>query len=80
VRADMGQVTIYLDEETERTARAGAESDGVSLSKWIARRIETDARAEWPVGVRELAGAWPDLPSVEQIRRHLAKDVTRKRL
>ena len=76
----MGQVTIYLDEETEKTARAAAASDGVSLSKWIARRIEKDARAEWPASVRELAGAWPDLPSAEQIRRHLAKDVTRRRL
>jgi hypothetical protein len=76
----MGQVTIYLNDETERTARAAAESDGVSLSKWIARRIEKTARAEWPVSVRELAGAWPDLPSAEQIRRNLAKDVTRRRL
>ncbi len=76
----MGQVTIYLDEVTEKTARAAAESDGVSLSKWIARRIEQDAPAEWPMSVRELAGAWPDLPSVEQVRRHLAKDVTRRRL
>ena len=76
----MGQVTIYLNDETERTARAAAESDGVSLSKWIARRIEKTARAEWPGRVRELAGAWPDLPSAEQIRRNLAKDVTRRRL
>ena len=76
----MGQITIYLDEQTEKTARAAAESDGVSLSKWIARRIEKNARAEWPLSVRELAGAWPDLPSVEQIRRHLTKDVTRRRL
>ena len=76
----MGQVTIYLDKETEKNARTAAESDGVSLSKWIARRIEKDARAEWPASVRELAGVWPDLPTVEQIRRHSAKDVTRKRL
>ena len=76
----VGQVTIYLDEETERTARAAAESDGLSLSKWIAHRIEKDARAEWPATVRKLAGAWPDLPSVEQIRRHVAKDVARRRL
>lgn len=76
----MGQVTIYLDDETERTARAGAESDGVSLSKWIARRIEQEQGAEWPPGFRELAGAWPDLPSAEEIRRKSAKDVTRRRL
>ena len=76
----MGQVTIYLDDETERTVRAAAESDGVSLSKWIAQQIHAGARAEWPAIVRELAGAWPDLPSAEQIRRPSNKDVARARL
>ena len=76
----MGQVTIYLDDETEKTARAAAESSGVSLSKWIAGRIQKDSRAEWPAVVRDLAGAWPDLPSAEQIRRASRKDVSRGRL
>lgn len=76
----MGQVTIYLDEETEKTARAAAESEGLSLSRWIAQRIQKAARAEWPVVVRALAGAWPDLPSAEQIRRASRKDVGRGRL
>jgi hypothetical protein len=76
----MGQVTVYLDDETERTARAAAESDGVSLSKWVAQRIQKGARAEWPTSVRELAGAWPDLPSAEQVRRSSRKDVPRGRL
>ena len=76
----MGQVTIYLDDETEKAARAAAGTDGVSLSKWIAGRIRKGARAEWSAGVRALAGAWPDLPSAEQIRRSSRKDVTRGRL
>lgn len=76
----MGQVTIYLDDETERKVRAAAESDGVSVSRWITQRIQKDARAEWPTSVRELAGAWPDLPSAEQIRRRSIKDIKRERL
>ena len=76
----MGQVTIYLDEETEGKARAAARADGVSLSKWVAERIQQGARAEWPAFVRELAGAWADLPSAEQIRRAHGKDVARARL
>jgi hypothetical protein len=76
----MGQVTIYLDDETEKRARDAAESNGVSVSKWIAERIQKDARTEWPTSVRELAGAWPDLPSAEQIRRHSTKDLKRGRL
>jgi hypothetical protein len=76
----MGQVTIYLDDETEKTVRAAAECDGVSLSKWIAQRIQKGARVEWPAVVRELAGAWPDLPTAQQIRRRSGKDVARGKL
>jgi hypothetical protein len=76
----VGQVTIYLDDATEETARAAAESDGLSLSKWIATRIHRSVGAEWPAVVRQLAGAWPDLPSAEQIRRSSRKDITRGRL
>jgi hypothetical protein len=76
----VGQVTIYLDDETEKKARAAAESDGVSLSKWVAQRIQKSAGAQWPAGVRELAGAWPDLPSAEEVRRSTKKDVARRRL
>ena len=77
----MGQVTIYLDNETEKKARARAESDGVSLSRWIAQRIQTDERMEWPAAVRELAGAWSDdVPTAEQIRRQSTKDIARRRL
>jgi hypothetical protein len=76
----VGQVTIYLDEQTESTARAAAEADGISLSKWIAQRIQKSARKEWPAAVRELAGAWPDLPDAEQLRDSASKDVQRRRL
>ena len=76
----MGQITIYLDDETERKARAAAESDGVSLSKWVAGRIHKGVGLQWPTAVKELAGAWPDLPSAEEIRRSRKKDGLRGRL
>lgn len=76
----MGQVTIYLDSETEAKARAAARAEGLPLSKWVAGRIRRRTRSEWPEAVRALAGAWPDLPSVEQIRRSRAKDVARRRV
>ena len=75
----MGQVTIYLDDETEKRARAAADSDGISLSKWVAQRIHRGTAGEWPASVRELAGAWPDLPSAEDLRRPSKKDLTRRR-
>ena len=76
----MGQVTIYLDEQTEQAARAAAESDGVSLSKWIAQRIQKSAGSEWPTALKELAGAWADIESADQIRRSRVKDMKRERL
>jgi len=65
----MGQVTIYLDSETEASARVAARAEGVPLSKWVAGRIQRRTSGEWPEAVRALAGAWPDLPSAEQIRK-----------
>lgn len=76
----MGQVTIYIDDETEQKARASARAEGMSLSKWVAGRIKHRTRGEWPESVRALAGAWSDLPSGERIRRAGAKDIRRGRL
>jgi len=77
----MGQVTIYLDDETEAKARAAARAEGVPLSKWVAERIQRCARREWPETVRALAGAWSDLPSAARIRKSSkTKDAARERL
>jgi len=76
----MGQVTIYLDAEAERQARSAARAEGISLSKWVTRRIHKSTKSEWPEGVRRLAGAWPDVPSAREIRRSKARDTRRERL
>lgn len=73
----MGQVTIYLDDETEEKARAAARAEGMPLSRWVAGRIERRAGGEWPEAVRALAGAWPDLRSADRLRKAKAKDVAR---
>lgn len=76
----MGQVTIYLDDATEEKARAAARAAGLPLSRWVAEKIERPAGDEWPAAVRELAGAWSDLPSAERLRKGRAKDISRDRL
>ena len=76
----MAQVTIYLDDETEQKARAAAQSKGVSLSRWISERVRQGALSDWPDCVRELAGAWSDLPSAEQLRKRKGRDAKRERL
>ncbi len=76
----MGQVTIYLDDETEKQARNAAQAKGVSLSRWVAEKVQHGARAAWPPSVRELAGTWADFPSAEDIRKEAGTDIVRGKL
>jgi hypothetical protein len=76
----MGQVTIYLDDETEKHAREAAQAKGISLSKWVAEKVQRGARSEWPPAVRKLAGKWADLESAEKIRQRAGGDIARERL
>ena len=73
----MGQVTIYLEDEVEAKMRSAAKSMKVSQSKWIANLIKEKVIDEWPPSVRNLAGAWRDLPTLEEIRNFQNEDVPR---
>jgi hypothetical protein len=68
----MGQVTIYIDDETEANMNAAVKASGVSKSKWVARVIREKAGAEWPQEAKALAGKWQDLPMAEDIRQTVA--------
>ncbi len=74
----MGQVTIYLDEETQALMKRAARSSGVSLSRWVAGVIREKVHGEWPADVAALAGSWPDAPTAEEIRATYAIDVPRE--
>lgn len=74
----MGQLTLYLDSETERQVKAAAKAAGTSLSRWVAGLIREKTANRWPESVVRLAGAWPDLPSLEEIRAEEGEDVTRQ--
>jgi len=74
----MGQVTIYLDKQTEELMRIAAKSSGVSQSKWIANVIREKANNEWPTEIISLAGAWADFPTADEIRKGQGKDSKRK--
>ena len=76
----MGQVTIYLDAAAERRVRAAARKSRVSVSRWIAELVESRTRTDWPAEARELAGAWPDFPDLEEVRGLTGKDQPRVRL
>lgn len=74
----MSQITLYLDEETESKMRAAAEATGVSLSKWVANLIRQWTATDWPASVAELAGAWKDLPTAEDLRKDTPRDIPRE--
>jgi len=74
----MGQLTIYLNDKTEAEMKAAATAAGVSKSKWVARVIHEKAGSEWPEAITRLAGAWPDLPTAEEIRHSSGNDARRE--
>ena len=76
----MGQVTLYLDNETEKKMKAAAGAAGVSNSRWVASLIREKTADEWPQSIVDLAGAWPDMPSLEEIRSGEGEDVPREPL
>ena len=76
----MGQVTIYLDNELENKVQRLTKSMNISKSKWVANLIKEKIADEWPESVKNLAGAWTDLPSAEEIREGLGEDIEREGL
>ncbi len=76
----MGQVTIYLDPETEEKMKSAAKANHMSQSKWVVSLIREKTRTHWPSGIAELAGAWTDFPTAEEIRKDLGEDTSREPL
>jgi hypothetical protein len=76
----MPQVTIYLDETTRKRVQKAARSEGVSLSKWIASTLREKTEAKWPRAVLDLEGAWPDFPTLDELRQTTPRDARREKL
>jgi hypothetical protein len=74
----MGQVTIYLDSETEKKMSNMIKKTGISKSKWISDLIKQKITTTWPENIVKLAGAWTDLPTAEDIRKNMAEDADRE--
>ncbi|MFW6344214.1 MAG: CopG family transcriptional regulator [Sediminispirochaetaceae bacterium] len=76
----MGQITIYLDDETERKMKRVVRAQHVSQSRWVAELIRSRLRERWPESVREIPGSWKDAPTAEELRGDLGADYTREEL
>ena len=76
----MGQVTIYLESEVEKKMNNMVKKSGMSKSKWISNLIKEKTASSWPENVVNLAGAWSDLPTADEIRKSIGEDVERESL
>jgi len=76
----MAQVTIYLPDVIEKKARRAAKARHMPLSRWIADQLSGSLDDKWPQEVLDAAGAFPDFPSLEQIRKGYGKDARRESL
>lgn len=76
----MGQVTLYLDNETEDRMKTAAKAAGISQSRWVADLIREKTATEWPESIVKLVGAWADedFPSLEEIRKGTPPDSPRE--
>ena len=74
----MGQITIYLDSETEKKMINTVKKSGKSKSKWVADLIREKTAHSWPENIINLAGAWSDLPTAGEIRKNMGNDVKRE--
>ena len=76
----MGQVTIYLDDETETILKRRVRKSGQSASSWIAEAVRRRAANEWPPEVLESLGSWgaADFPDAAELRKGYGQDAKRE--
>lgn len=76
----IAQITLYVDDETDRKVRKAARAAGVSRSRWAVEAIRKKLGEEWPEGFMALAGAWKDFPTSDELRKDLGRDARRQKL
>jgi len=77
----MSQMTIYLDDDTDKLLRSQVKASGESASKWIAGAIKQRVQTEWPPQVLALLGSWKDsdFPDIDQLRQGYGEDSPREK-
>ena len=76
----MPHLTIYLTADVEQRVRKAAQASKVSVSKWVADRVTKSVETSWPPEFLALAGAFPDFPDADELRKGYGEDVPRENL
>ena len=59
----MPQLHFYISEEVASVIRKRAESQGISLSRYVANLVQREVSCDWPKGFFEqVAGGWKGEP------------------
>lgn len=76
----MGRVTIYLDNDSEAMMKQAAKEAGMPVSRWLSELVRAKTRNDWPLEVRQAAGAWSDFPDAAALRAGQGQDLLREAL
>jgi hypothetical protein len=74
----MGQLILELDEQTEALIKQSASKSGLSVNAWVIQVVRAQTASSWSPEVRALAGAWPDFPMAEELRKTEEQDIPRE--
>ena len=76
----MARLKVYLPQGVEDKIRHVADAEGMSISRWVTRKVLELVDQTWPREFRELAGAFPEFPGAEEFRESYRGDVAREKL
>jgi hypothetical protein len=76
----MGQVTLYLDETSQRALEIGSQANGLSKSRFVAQLLAAATSEQWPLAVQALAGKFADFPLAESDSGDFGSDAPRVKL
>ena len=85
----MAQIVLTLDDEVLEQVLHQAKAENLSSTSWLDKLIKqrvgmlnqsNKVNNQWSSDVQELAGAWQDFPSLEDIRHSTSQDTPREPL
>ena len=85
----MAQIVLTLDDAVLEQVLHQAKAENLSSASWLDKLIKqrvgmlnqsNKVNNQWSSDVQELAGAWQDFPSLEDIRHSTSQDMPREPL
>ncbi len=74
----MGQVSLYIDDDILKKAKALSKKMKISLSKFISLKLKESLEDSWPEDYEKLFGSIPDFPDIDNLE--FKNDIEREKL